>query len=274
MPDHDLALIAVSVGNTNTHVGRFEAEKIAARLTLPGADAPAIADAIAALAGEFEADGRRRAVVIATVNPQASSRIEHALKDRLGGAGWGVYLVGRDLDVPMQGRLDPEAMTGQDRVLAALAAFETMKQACVVVDAGTAITVDFVDGEGVFQGGAIAPGVRMSLRALHQHTAALPDLEFATPDPGIVFGRNTAQAMANGVYYGARGLVRMLVERYAEAYDAYPPVIATGGDAHALFDDDELVDRVVDDLVLRGIALACRKALAPTRAEDDDDREG
>jgi type III pantothenate kinase len=76
------------------------------------------------------------------------------------------------------------------------------------------------------------------------------------------FGRDTEQAMLQGVVYGAQGLVRRLVERYAMAYDAYPMVVATGGDAGLLFEGDELVDRVVPHLTLRGIAVACQRALA------------
>lgn len=274
MPDDPLTLIAVSVGNTNAQIGLIESGKLAQRFTLACNDAPAIADTIASLAREAGARTPRLAVIMATVNPLASSAVEAALKERLdvgSGEGWVVYLIGRDLDVPMQGRLDPEAVTGHDRILAALAAYDTMKQACIVVDAGTAITVDFVDGEGVFHGGAIAPGPRISLHALHQSTAALPDLAFQKPDADATFGRNTAQAMYQGVYHAARGLVRTLAERYAEAYGAYPPVIATGGDAHLLFDDDELVDRIVDDLVLRGIGVACRETLAAAESPDEDD---
>lgn len=274
MPDDQLILIGVSVGNTNTQIGLIQGPKITQRFALPSADAPAIADTVAALARDVESDAAQLAIVFATVNTTASSAVEAALKDRLDvgpGADWGVYLIGRDLEIPMQGRLDPEAVTGQDRILAALAAYHTMNQACVIVDAGTAITVDFVDGEGVFHGGAIAPGLRLSLRALHEHTDALPDIDFRLPDADATFGRNTAQAMLQGVYHGARGLVRALAERYAEAYGAYPPIVATGGDAHTLFDNDPLIDRVIDDLVLRGIGVACRKALAAAESDDEDD---
>ena len=134
-----------------------------------------------------------------------------------------------------------------------------MRCACIVVDAGTAVTVDFIDGEGVFHGGAIAPGASMQLAALHERTAALPRVAFAQPDD-VPFGRNTAEAMLQGVYHGLRGLVWRLVERYAEGYGAFPPVIATGGDAVTLFSDDELIDRIVPELTLQGIAVAVRRA--------------
>ncbi|MHC5028335.1 MAG: type III pantothenate kinase, partial [Planctomycetota bacterium] len=172
-----------------------------------------------------------------------------------------VYIVGKDLPIPIGESLDPETITGVDRLLNAAAAYATLEQACVVVDAGTAITVDFVDGEGTFHGGAIAPGASMQLAALHQHTSALPALEFTKPD-SEAFGKSTAQAMLHGVYDGIRGLVWRLVEKYAERYGAYPMVVVTGGDANVLFEDDELVNRLVPDLTLLGIAAAARHALA------------
>lgn len=269
MHDAPLNLLAINIGNTNTQIGLFQDAKLIKTLVTPSTDTRAIVDGATTLAEEaaLEPDARR-ACIIASVNTKAAEPADRAIKAAL---DWpGPYVIGRDIDIPMKGRLDPEAMTGHDRTLAALAAFDAMKQAVVVVDAGTAITVDFVDGEGVFHGGAIAPGLRMALHALHEHTDALPDLEFNRPPDSLVFGRNTAQAMTNGVYWGARGLVRMLVERYAEAYDAYPLIVATGGDAHTLFDGDDLIDRVEENLVLRGIAIACRMALAIAEADDAD----
>ena len=141
-----------------------------------------------------------------------------------------------------------------------------MKQACIIVDAGTAVTVDFVDGEGTFHGGAIAPGGALQLRALHEHAAALPELKFNAPTDEA-FGRSTSQAMLQGVYHGIRGMIWRLVEQYAEAYGAYPMVIATGGDAEILFARDELIDRIVPDLTLMGIAAAARRSLVSDDAD-------
>jgi type III pantothenate kinase len=162
--------------------------------------------------------------------------------------------------VPIGQQLDPETITGVDRLLNAAAAFDRVKQACVIVDAGTAITIDFIDGQGTFHGGAIAPGAAMQLKALHEHTAALPDLSFRAPD-NEPFGRNTAQAMYQGVFYGIRGMVQRLVEQYAQSFGAFPMVIATGGDAKVLFENDELIERIVPDLTLLGMAVAAQHSV-------------
>ena len=105
------------------------------------------------------------------------------------------------------------------------------------------------------------PGATMQLHAMHEHTAALPDLPFRAPD-NEAFGRNTAQAMLQGVFHGIRGMVQRLVEQYSEAYGAFPLVIATGGDAPVLFEKEQLVDRIVPELTLIGIAAAAKHALA------------
>ena len=94
------------------------------------------------------------------------------------------------------------------------------------------------------------------LNALNQHTQQLPELDFNKPEESL--GHNTAQAMLTGVFHGIRGAVRELVEKYAEIYMAYPRVIATGGNAETLFEDYELVEKIVPELGLLGIATTYR----------------
>ncbi len=97
------------------------------------------------------------------------------------------------------------------------------------------------------------------LDSLTKRTAHLPEVEFERPAEAI--GHNTVEAMRCGVFYGMRGIVRELVEQYAELAGAFPSVVATGGDSNLLFRDFKLVDRVIPDLTLRGIAVTLRTAL-------------
>lgn len=254
-------VIAINVGNTRTQVGRFEGDSLKHAERFANADLPPIVEAVAREWKSFD-ETSQAAVLMASVNDPFADRLTSALEDQL---SLEVYRVGADVPIPIGQQLDPETITGVDRLLNAAAAFDTIKQACIIVDAGTAVTVDFVDGHGTFHGGAIAPGATMQLHALHEHTAALPDLPFRAPD-AEPFGRNTAQAMYQGVFHGIRGMVQRLVEQYAESYGAFPMVIATGGDAQVLFETEELIDRIVPDLTLMGIAAAAKYALA----EDSD----
>ncbi len=253
-------LLAISVGNTRTKIGTFVAGKLVATRALenkhPGTFLQQIEEAHAPL-DDLEDVG----IVLASVNAPVTERVIADIAKALGSK---VFRVEHDLPIPVGRQLDPEALVGEDRLVNAAAAYDTLKQACVIIDAGTALVVDFVDGAGTFHGGAIAPGAQMMLDALHRGTAQLPDVKFSVPAEPV--GHNTTQAMLAGVYHGMRGMVRELVEQYAQVAGAYPMVIATGGNAEELFKDFDIVERLVPDLTLLGLAVTWNYAL-----KDQDD---
>ncbi|MHC5113832.1 MAG: type III pantothenate kinase [Planctomycetota bacterium] len=262
-------LIAINVGNTRTQIGRFVDDDLKDIESHDHAATDTVVDRIAAWSATGGKDDPAPLLALASVNDEIAATLAARLEARLGAT---VYRVGDDVPVPIPQQLEPETITGLDRLLNAAAAYQHVKQACIIVDAGTAVTVDFVDGEGTFHGGAIGPGARMQLEALHRGTSALPEVAFQRPE-GSCFGRSTAHAMLRGVHVGIRGMVWRLVEEYAEAYGAYPMVIATGGDAETLFADDELIDRIVPSLTLMGIAGSVRAALTADDADDADVRQ-
>jgi type III pantothenate kinase len=248
-------LLAISVGNSRTRYGLFRGRSLERTGVLENADAGAAA---AAIAGARTGDA---ALALASVNERFAEPLAAALEPRFPGR---VLRFGRDLSIPIERALADDTTVGQDRLLNALGAYERARQACIVIDAGTAVTVDFVDGAGVFQGGAIAPGLNMMLRALHEHTAALPLIRHAPPAPGSPpYGKDTAAAMTLGVRSAVQGMARLLVDRIAESYGAYPRVIATGGDAPTLFEGDGVVEHIVPDLTLMGIRAACERLIGP-----------
>jgi len=262
-----LNLIAVNVGNTRTQVGRFLDGDLAETRRFANDERTEIVQLVMSWWGAMTSQPQA-SVVLASVNDAMAEALTAAIEDQL---SIEVYRVGDDIPIPIGLRLDPETITGTDRLLNAAAAYDKLKQACIVVDAGTALTVDFIDGEGTFHGGAIAPGANMQLQAMHEHTDALPELAFAEPDDDA-FGRSTGQAMLNGVFHGMRGAVQRLVERYSERYGAFPQIIATGGDAEVLFRSDALVDHIVPDLTILGMAAAARHALSGGEVEGPDGR--
>lgn len=262
-PGDELKLLALNVGNTRTSFGVFTGDRLEHAASAENRGFDGLLASIIEEARSIE-NAETRAVVCATVNPAFSDSLIEALEKELDAP---VRRVGDDLPVALAHTLGPDHTTGQDRLLAALGAYELLGQACVVIDAGTAITVDFVDGTGVFHGGAIAPGAQLMLDALAERTAALPVLDAAAPDPGEPYGKTTAEAMRAGVYAAGRGLVRVMLDAYAESYGAYPAVVATGGDAELLFADEPLVEHVVPHLVLSGIAVSVHRALG---MNDDD----
>ena len=248
-------LLAVSVGNTRTRVGAFVKGELNEVSTYSNDRKDRIASAIEQANGALS-EIEDAHVLVSSVNPGVIDDVMALLKKHTERQ---VYRVEQDLPIPIGRQLDPEAIVGEDRLLNAAAAFDKLNQACVVVDAGTALTIDYVDGQGTFHGGAIVPGAQLMLDALTQRTALLPDVEFKKPDELI--GHNTTQAMLTGAFYGMRGIVRSVTEAYAVQTGQYPIVVATGGDAQVLFRDDEFVNRVIPDLGLHGIAVTLRKQL-------------
>jgi len=258
-------MIAIAVGNTRTRVGVLVGKECVKAQSL-NTDVPEdIASFVSALFEEYDFPGVEPVIFMSSVSRSASVAIEEVLKDRF---GWTTHLLGRDVEIPIRHSLTEsgEETVGQDRLLCAIGAFDVVKQACVVVDMGTAITVDFVDGEGVYHGGAIMPGVKMMLDSMSDGTAHLPQLKYEKIDPSSFEpGRQTDDAMLLGVSAAVRGAIRYLSERYAQFYEGYPQIIATGGDM-GILEDDELIEAFVPELQLNGIRVACKMIL-----EDEDD---
>ena len=246
----EINLVVVNVGNSRLAIGTFVGGEIGPITRIPHTQK---GEWVRHIAQAWERIKHRdnAAVVAAGVHPAMAQAAEDAVQEA---AGRRAVWVGRDLDLPIKVLTDNPEQTGIDRVLNVAAAYEQIGNACVVVDAGTAITVDVCNDKGEFLGGAIAPGVRMQLDALHAGTAQLPKVEFATPAGPL--GNSTPQAMLHGVYHGVRGMVKELAENYATELGRWPEIVATGGDAEKLFTGWELIHAISPDLTLYGIALA------------------
>jgi type III pantothenate kinase len=173
-----------------------------------------------------------------------------------------VLRVRDDIPLPMPLDVYNPAEIGVDRVCAAAAAFERVGTACAVASFGTAVTVDCVNEEGRFLGGAILPGFQMALDALHDNTAQLPQVNIEAPRQP--FGKNTQEAIINGVAYGLAGALREIVERFATSLGQWPHLVITGGSAPMIAELTDFVDAVVPDLCLMGVALAHRRAAGQT----------
>ncbi len=221
-------------------------------------------------------------VLIASTNHPATKSLVSAVVRVMPGhdAASRVLRFGTDLPIPIENSLTDDSTIGHDRLLDAIGAFSRGGQACVVIDAGTAVTVDFVDGQGVFQGGAIAPGIGMMAAGLHERTASLPLVDVVSDRASLIerlaqspFGKDTRHAIELGIVSAVRGLAHHLIDRYAEHYGAYPRVIATGGDAAMLFDGDQLIELIVPDLTLIGMLAAVDRLKTIDAARDDSETD-
>jgi type III pantothenate kinase len=257
-----MSVLAIDIGNTRVGMNVFtrgKAQDAAVRLT-HGELEKELAGTLRQLWEKAEREAKEdeeeeTGVVVASVVPELTKRVAAAALEVLGVEA---VVIGRDIKVPLKTVLTDEATVGQDRLLGALAAYVNVEGACAIVHAGSALVVDCVDGEGIFRGGAIAPGLRMGARALHEFAAQLPESSLTPPPEEIPYGRFTQEAMNLGLHAALRGTVRELLERYASALGAWPHVVATGGDANLV--PEELVDSHIPDLVLQGAALAWESA--------------
>jgi type III pantothenate kinase len=149
---------------------------------------------------------------------------------------------------------------GVDRLAAAVAANALRKpgRAAVVVDSGTAITVDLLDAAGVFQGGSILPGVRLASKMLHEQTDVLPEVSLRPGDPPPpACGRNTREALESGLFWGVVGAVKELTRQLSEPLSAAPHVFLSGGDGKLIAAVLGGEATYVPHLALRGAARTC-----------------
>lgn len=254
--DPDAPVVVIDIGNTSVSIGTWAKGELKTPVSVPTGDTNAVYDAVAAHSEAMPA-GRAAAVVIASVVPDALDRIRDHLEttmDRM------PLVVGEKIPLPIEVEVEGVRGVGTDRACAAAAAFDKIGSACTVIDFGTAVTIDLVNDEGKLIGGAILPGVFMQLRALHEGTAVLPLVEPGVPE--TPYGRNTSEAIQNGVCRGIAGAARALVEAYSAHLNHWPHVVATGGDLEWLLPHCDFVDTAARDLVLRGVGIAYEKYLS------------
>jgi type III pantothenate kinase len=158
--------------------------------------------------------------------------------------------------LPVAPRVDQGTTVGPDRLVNTVAGFDRHGGNLIVVDFGTATTFDVVDVDGAYIGGVIAPGVNLSLEALHMAAAALPHVDVTKPQTAI--GTNTVACMQAGVYWGYVGLVEVIVRQIRAERDHPMKVIATGGLASLFQQGTEIFDTVEDDLTMHGLVLINR----------------
>ena len=156
-------------------------------------------------------------------------------------------------------KIDNPREVGADRVVNVIAAHAQFKEPSIVIDFGTATTFDVVDGAGAYCGGVIAPGINLSMEALHMATALLPRIPVKHPGNAPVVGTSTIAAMTSGVFWGYIGLIEGLVARIKAERGGNLKVIATGGLAPLFAEATKAIDHIDGDLTLRGLLAVHRR---------------
>lgn len=164
------------------------------------------------------------------------------------------WVVGKvDTKLPVGVRVDAGTAVGPDRLVNTVAGFDRHGGDLIIVDFGTATTFDVADADGAYIGGVIAPGVNLSLEALHMAAAALPHVDITQPQR--VVGTNTVACMQSGVFWGYVGLIKEITARIRAERDRPMKVIATGGLAPLFQQAEALFDAFEDDLTMHGLTV-------------------
>jgi type III pantothenate kinase len=247
-------LLAIDVGNTQTHVGMFEGDDLVQHwrfATTRFATADELATTLAGLLGLRDLKlADVHAAMVSAVVPTLAHEYEQVMDRYFDGRG---LLVGPDVKSGMPIRIDRPQELGADRLVNAIAAYDRVGGACIAVDFGTAINYDVVSSAGEYLGGVISPGIEISLEALSARAARLPRVEIEKPDHAI--GKSTQEAIQAGVVYGFAGQVDAILGRLREELGEEATAIATGGFAAAIVPFCEQVDEVDDRLTLQGLKL-------------------
>lgn len=169
------------------------------------------------------------------------------------------FIGDKDVDLGTVVRVDNPKEAGADRVINAIAAHTTYGGPLIIIDFGTATTFDVVDGTGAYCGGCIAPGINLSMEALHMATAQLPRLQVVNPGNAPVVGTNTISAMMSGVFWGYIGLIEGLVTRIKAERGEDMKVVATGGLAPLFAEATPVIEHIDPDLTMRGLVAVHKR---------------
>lgn len=250
-------LLLLDIGNTHTHVGLARGRRMVRRTDLPtpawrnGEAGPAL---LRWVGGE-----PLRGAALCSVVPEVTARVVRCVRRRWGFAPLVLTpqtLSGVGIDYPR-----PDSI-GPDRLANAVAARWHFGEPVVVLDFGTALTFDVVNGEGNYVGGVIAPGLSAMTDYLHEKTALLPRI--AIRDTRAVIGRSTEEAMLIGAVHGYRGLVRAVLGELQTALgSARLPVVATGGYARLIARRIPEIRAVRPGLTLEGLRLVWQARSGP-----------
>lgn len=247
-------LLVIDVGNSNIVFGVYDQKKLVRSWRL-SSDKSRTSDEYAVLLHSLFVQASLdftsiKAAIISSVVPPLTGVMESISHDFF---NLTPYLVGPGIKTGMPIQYDNPREVGADRIVNAVAGFEKHKCPLVIIDFGTATTFDYVNAKGEFCGGAIAPGIGISLEALFQRASKLPRVDIVKPP--FVIAKNTINSMQAGIFYGYVGLVDGIVEQIRLECQEKFRVVATGGLATLIAPESKTIDEVDEFLTLDGLRI-------------------
>lgn len=245
-------LLAIDVGNTNAVFALFEGREVVAQWRSATSTARTADEHAVWLHQLMQMSGRSlaqiKSCIISTVVPQSLFNLRNLARRYLNCEP----IVVTATNIPgVEVRIAKPSEAGADRIVNAVGAYAAHGGPLIVVDSGTATTFDVIGADGGFEGGVIAPGINLSMQALHQAAAQLPRV--AIEQPPRTIGKDTVGAMQAGVFWGYIGLIDGLINRIRSEYGAPMKVVATGGVVSLFEGATKAIDIFDPDLTVRGL---------------------
>jgi type III pantothenate kinase len=251
-------LLAIEQGNTNTVFAVHDGDDWIAQWRT-ATESSRTADEYAVWLSQFlQMQGLAikvlDACIISTVVPQSLFHLRNLSRRYLKAEP---LVIGENADLGIALRIDNPAEAGADRLVNAVGAFATYGGPLIVVDSGTATNFDIIGADGAFEGGVIAPGVNLSMEALHKAAARLPRV--AIQRPPKVIGTDTVGNMQSGIYWGYVSLIEGLIVRIKAEYGRPMKVVGTGGVASLFHGATDMIDVFDPDITVRGLLEIWRR---------------
>lgn len=247
-------LLTVDIGNTHTAFGLFDGEALRLDWRMETRVERTADEYAATLSGLLELQGltmrQVTGAIISSVVPPATAPMERLFVRYFGVTA---LVVGPGMKTGLAVLYENPRDVGADRIVNAVAAYARWPQGAIVVDFGTATTLDVVTPRGEYAGGVIAPGLIVSADALYRSTARLPRVEIARPRH--VVGTNTVASIQSGLVFGYAGMVDALVNRIRAEMNYAPKVVATGGLSALLARESSTIEECDELLTLRGLRI-------------------
>ncbi len=246
-------LLLVDIGNTTTTTTVSKSGRIGCKISVPTRGCSSVfKKAFLLQISKLRKKYRKfDACIVCSVVPKRSSTVILALKKEL---KLQPLLIGKDIKVPIKNCYRNPGQVGQDRLVCAYGAYQAYQRPVIVIDLGTAITIDVVSDKGEYKGGIIVPGINLSAQSLFRNTALLPEAQIAPPKSLI--GRTTKESILSGIFYGYSALLDGLILKVSCQFSKKPYIVLTGGHAKLMKKFLKKKIDVIDDmLVFKGMAL-------------------
>lgn len=247
-------LLAIEQGNTNTLFAVHDGESWIAQWR-SATESTRTADEYAVWLSQLLAMAELKltdidACIISSVVPQSIFNLRNLSRRYLHVEP---LVIGENADLGVEVRIDKPSEAGADRLVNAIGAHAKYPGRLIVIDSGTATTFDLIAADGGFEGGIIAPGINLSMQALHDAAAKLPRIAIQRPERNRVVGKDTVTAMQSGVFWGYIAMIEGLIERIKVEQGEPLTVVATGGVASLFEGATASIDHFDPDLTIRGL---------------------